>query len=278
MNLLGALIVVVFGFFFATVSSRMVGLIGSSNNPVSGMAIATIITTILLKVTGIVGTTGMTGAICIGGIICVIAAIAGNCSQDLKTGFILGATPKKQQIGEIIGVIASAAVIGFVLYLMNAAWEFGGEEIPAPQATMMKMLVEGIMNAELPWALILTGVGVAIVVEIVGVQVMPFAVGMYLPFSLSAGIMAGGIVRWFMERRKNVSDEERRAGVDRGVLYTSGLIAGEGLMGVVLAALAAGKVNTDLSGIVNLGSFGSIVLFLALLGTLVKVCLGKKKA
>ena len=241
MNLLGALIVVVFGFFFATVSSRMVGLIGSSNNPVSGMAIATIITTILLKVTGIVGTTGMTGAIC-------------------------------------IGVIASAAVIGFVLYLMNAAWEFGGEEIPAPQATMMKMLVEGIMNAELPWALILTGVGVAIVVEIVGVQVMPFAVGMYLPFSLSAGIMAGGIVRWFMERRKNVSDEERRAGVDRGVLYTSGLIAGEGLMGVVLAALAAGKVNTDLSGIVNLGSFGSIVLFLALLGTLVKVCLGKKKA
>ena len=120
---------------------------------------------------------------------------------------------------------------------------------------------------ELPWALILTGVGVAIVVEIVGVQVMPFAVGMYLPFSLSAGIMAGGIVRWFMERRKNVSDEERRAGVDRGVLYTSGLIAGEGLMGVALAALAAGKVNTDFSGIVDLGSFGSIVLFLALLGT-----------
>ena len=111
----------------------------------------------------------MTGAICIGGIICVIAAIAGDCSQDLKTGFILGATSKKQQIGEIIGVIASAAVIGFVLYLMNAAWEFGGEEIPAPQATMMKMLVEGIMNAQLPWALILTGVGVAIVVEIMGV-------------------------------------------------------------------------------------------------------------
>ena len=277
MNLLGALIVVVFGFFFATVSSRMVGLIGSSNNPVSGMAIATIITTILLKVTGIVGTTGMTGAICIGGIICVIAAIAGDCSQDLKTGFILGATPKKQQIGEIIGVVASAAVIGFVLYLMNAAWEFGGSEIPAPQATMMKMLVEGIMNAQLPWALILTGVGVAIVAEIVGIQVMPFAVGMYLPFSLSAGIMAGGVVRWFMERRKNVSEEERRAGVDRGVLYTSGLIAGEGLMGVILAGVAAAKLNIDCSGIVNLGSIGSIVLFLALLGSLAYVCMGGKK-
>lgn len=219
----------------------------------------------------------MTGAICIGGIICVIAAIAGDCSQDLKTGFILGATPKKQQIGEIIGVVASAAVIGFVLYLMNAAWEFGGSEIPAPQATMMKMLVEGIMNAQLPWALILTGVGVAIVAEIVGIQVMPFAVGMYLPFSLSAGIMAGGVVRWFMERRKNVSEEERRAGVDRGVLYTSGLIAGEGLMGVILAGIAAAKLNIDCSGILNLGSIGSIVLFLALLGSLVYVCMGGKK-
>lgn len=280
-NLLGAVIVVVFGFFFATVSSRMVGLIGSSNNPVSGMAIATIIiTTILLKATGTVGTTGMTGAICIGGIICVIAAIAGDCSQDLKTGFILGATPKKQQIGEIIGVIASAAVIGFVLYLMNAAWEFGGKEIPAPQATMMKMLVEGIMNAQLPWALILTGVGVAIVVEIMGVQVMPFAVGMYLPFSLSAGIMAGGVVRWFMEHRKNVSEEERRAGVDRGVLYTSGLIAGEGLMGVVLAGLAAAKLNIDVSGILNLGGISSIIsiiAFVLLLASLVKVCTSAKK-
>lgn len=247
-NLLGAVIVVVFGFFFATVSSRMVGLIGSSNNPVSGMAIATIIiTTILLKATGTVGTTGMTGAICIGG---------------------------------IIGVIASAAVIGFVLYLMNAAWEFGGKEIPAPQATMMKMLVEGIMNAQLPWALILTGVGVAIVVEIMGVQVMPFAVGMYLPFSLSAGIMAGGVVRWFMERRKNVSEEERRAGVDRGVLYTSGLIAGEGLMGVVLAGLAAAKLNIDVSGILNLGGISSIIsiiAFMLLLASLVKVCTSAKK-
>ena len=133
------------------------------------------------------------------------------------------------------------------------------------------------MNAQLPWALILTGVGVAIVAEIVGIQVMPFAVGMYLPFSLSAGIMAGGVVRWFMERRKNVSEEERRAGVDRGVLYTSGLIAGEGLMGVILAGVAAAKLNIDCSGIVNLGSIGSIVLFLALLGSLAYGCMGGKK-
>ena len=189
-NLVGALIIVVFGFFFATVSSRMVGLIGSSNNPVSGMTIATLLfATVILKVTGTTGLTGMVGAISIGGIICIVAAIAGDASQDLKTGFIVGATPSKQQVGEIIGVVASSAAIGFVLYLLNEAWGYGTEKIPAAQATMMKMLVEGIMNEELPWAMILIGVFIAIVVEILKMPVMPFAVGMYLPFSLSAGIM-----------------------------------------------------------------------------------------
>lgn len=139
-SFLGAVLVVIFGFFFATVSARMVGLIGSSNNPVSGMAIATlIISTLILKATGATGTTGMIGSICIGSIICIVAAIAGDTSQDLKTGFIVGATPKLQQIGEMIGVIASSAAIGYVLYLLNAAWGFGSNEIPAPQATMMKV-------------------------------------------------------------------------------------------------------------------------------------------
>ena len=179
-NLIGALIIVVFGFFFATVSSRMVGLIGSSNNPVSGMTIATLLfATVILKATGSTGITGMVGAISIGGIICIVAAIAGDASQDLKTGFIVGATPKKQQLGEIIGVVASAAAIGFVLYLLNEAWGYGTEKIPAAQATMMKMLVEGIMNGELPWALIFIGVFIAIVVEILHMPVMPFAVGMF---------------------------------------------------------------------------------------------------
>ena len=152
----------------------------------------------------------MIGSICIGSIICIVAAIAGDTSQDLKTGFIVGATPKLQQIGEMVGVIASSAAIGYVLYLLNAAWGFGSNEIPAPQATMMKMLVEGIMNAELPWALILVGVFIAIVVEILGIPVLPFAVGMYLPFSLSAGIMAGGVVRWILERRKAANENEEK--------------------------------------------------------------------
>ena len=177
-NLLGAVIVVIFGFFFATVSSRMVGLIGSSNNPVSGMAIATLlIATILLKATGLDGATGMKGAIAIGSIICIVAAIAGDTSQDLKTGFIVGATPKKQQWGELIGVLTSSLAIGGVLYLLNEAWGYGSTELPAAQATMMRMIVEGVMNADLPWGLI--GAGAA-----------------------NAGIMAGGLVRLVVEKKR----------------------------------------------------------------------------
>lgn len=274
---LGALIIIVFGFFFATVSSRMVGLIGSSNNPVSGMAIATlIIATLTLKATGTVGTGGMVGAITIGGIICIIAAIAGDCSQDLKTGFILGATPKKQQVGEMIGVVVSAAAIGSVLYLLDQAWGYGTDKIPAPQATMMKLLVEGIMNAQLPWALILIGVFCAIVIEILGIPVLPVAVGMYLPFSLNAGIMCGGLIRLVMERRK-IDETEKKESIERGILYTSGLIAGEGLMGILLAVFAV--VHWD--DVINfsrysIGQIGSIIMFLILLGSLAWICIGKK--
>ena len=272
---IGALIVVIFGFFFASVSSRMVGLIGSSNNPVSGMAIATlIIATLVLKATGTVGTTGMVGAIAIGGIICIVAAIAGDTSQDLKTGFIVGATPKKQQIGEIVGVVVSALAVGFVLYLLNEAWGYGGEDLPAAQATMMKMLVEGIMNADLPWGLILTGVFIAIAVEILKVPVMPFAVGMYLPFSLSAGIMAGGAVRFIVERIKG-TDAEKKARTDRGVLFTSGLIAGEGIVGILLAVLTV--LEKDIAFDAGLPQFMSLVIFAALLLGLGWLCMKKDK-
>lgn len=210
-NLLGAVIVIIFGFFFATVSSRMVGLIGSSNNPVSGMAIATLlIATILLKATGLDGATGMKGAIAIGSIICIVAAIAGDTSQDLKTGFIVGATPKKQQWGELIGVLTSSLAIGGVLYLLNEAWGYGSTELPAAQATMMRMIVEGVMNADLPWGLIGAGAAIAIVVEILRIPVLPFAVGMYLPLSLNAGIMAGGLVRLVVEKKRGLSEEKKK--------------------------------------------------------------------
>ena len=282
-NLIGALIIVVFGFFFATVSSRMVGLIGSSNNPVSGMTIATLLfATVILKATGSTGITGMVGAISIGGIICIVAAIAGDASQDLKTGFIVGATPKKQQLGEIIGVVASAAAIGFVLYLLNEAWGYGTEKIPAAQATMMKMLVEGIMNGELPWALIFIGVFIAIVVEILHMPVMPFAVGMYLPFSLSAGIMAGGVVRILVEKRKG-TEKEKKARTDRGLLFTSGMIAGEGIVGILLAVLAvfgvADKINLSSvygAAFQSVGNWVGLAAFVVLLAILFYFTRNKK--
>ena len=150
-NFAGALLIVIFGFFFATVSSRMVGVIGSSNNPVSGMTIATLLaTTAVLKATGNVGMPGMIAAITIGSVICVATAIAGDTSQDLKTGFLVGASPYRQQAGEIIGVAVSAMAVGGVLYLLNAAWGYGTDQLPAPQATLMKMVIEGVMNGNLP--------------------------------------------------------------------------------------------------------------------------------
>lgn len=279
-SLLGAVIVVIFGFFFATVSSRMVGLIGSSNNPVSGMAIATLlIATILLKATGLDGATGMKGAIAIGSIICIVAAIAGDTSQDLKTGFIVGATPKKQQWGELIGVLTSSLAIGGVLYLLNEAWGYGSTELPAAQATMMRMIVEGVMNADLPWGLIGAGAAIAIVVEILRIPVLPFAVGMYLPLSLNAGIMAGGLVRLVVEKKRGLSEEKKKAAIDRGILYTSGMIAGEGLVGILLAVFAVVELDlTKLLGGFSLGQIGAILIFLVVvIGSLFKVTLFSKE-
>lgn len=228
-NLLGTVLIIIFGFFFATVSSRMVGLVGSSNNPVSGMTIATlIISAVAMKMSGMSTAAAMTGTIAVGSIICIISAIAGDTSQDLKTGYILGATPMKQQIGEIIGVIAASLSISGVLYLLNNAWGYGFEELSAPQATLMKLVVEGVMEGNLPWNLILVGVAIAVAVELMGIESLPFAVGMYLPIHLSMGIMIGGIIRRIVEKVK-------KSGVERGILFTSGMIAGEGLVGIILA-------------------------------------------
>jgi hypothetical protein len=260
-NLLSAIIIIIFGFFFATVSSRMVGLVGSSNNPVSGMAIATLlISSAILKATGAVGMKGMVAAISIGSVICIIAAIAGDTSQDLKTGYIVGATPYKQQAGELIGVAVSAITVGGVLYLLNAAWGYGSTELPAPQATLMKMVVEGVMGNSLPWSLVFAGVAIAIVVEILQIPVLPFAVGLYLPIYLSTPIMVGGLVRLYVDKKKGITEEERKAKVNQGILYSSGLIAGEGLVGILLAVFAIIPVGADtlgdvinISKIINLG-------------------------
>ena len=275
-TLLGAAIIVVFGFFFATVSSRMVGLVGSSNNPVSGMAIATLlIATMSIKASGKTGIDGMTAAIAIGSVICIVAAIAGDTSQDLKTGYLLGATPKKQQMGEIIGVVVSGLAIGGVLYLLNAAWGYGGAEVPAPQATLMKMIVEGIMGGNLPWNLVFIGVFLAIALEILRVPVMPFAIGLYLPIYLNASIMIGGVVRMFMDRRKNVDEETKTKQTTDGTLYCAGMIAGEGLVGILLAIFAVFGINVSIGESVNFGNIGGVVLMVIMILCLLKFSLWK---
>ena len=277
-TLLGACIIVVFGFFFATVSSRMVGLVGSSNNPVSGMAIATLlIATFAIKSSGKTGIDGMTAAIAVGSVICIIAAIAGDTSQDLKTGYLLGATPKKQQMGEMLGVVVSGLAIGGVLYLLDAAWGYGTAEIPAPQAQLMKMIVEGIMGGNLPWGLVFVGVFLAICLEILRIPVMPFAIGLYLPIYLNATIMIGGIVRGLLDSRKGVDEKTKTAQSTDGTLYCAGMIAGEGLVGILLAIFAVVGISLDMSGVVNLGNIGGVVLMIIMILSLLKFSIWRKK-
>ena len=277
-TLLGAFIIVIFGFFFATVSSRMVGLVGSSNNPVSGMAIATLlIATFAIKSSGKTGIDGMTAAIAVGSVICIIAAIAGDTSQDLKTGYLLGATPKKQQMGEMLGVVVSGLAIGGVLYLLNAAWGYGTAEIPAPQAQLMKMIVEGIMGGNLPWGLVFIGVFLAICLEILRIPVMPFAIGLYLPIYLNATIMIGGVVRGLLDRRKGVDEKTKTAQSTDGTLYCAGMIAGEGLVGILLAVFAVFGISLDMSGIVNFGNIGGVVLMIIMILSLLKFSIWRKK-
>lgn len=273
---LGALLIVIFGFFFSTVSARMVGMIGSSNNPVSGMTIATLlIATMVLKATGNVGIEGMIGSMAIASVICICAAIAADTSQDLKTGYLLGATPVKQQIGELIGVIAAGLAIGGVLYLLDSAWGYGGAEVPAPQATLMKMIVEGIMGGNLPWNLVFTGVFLALALEVLRIPVMPFAIGLYLPIYLNTSIMIGGVVRWFMDSRKKVDAKTKEEQSTNGTLFCAGMIAGEGLVGILLAVFAVFGINTALS--FDLGNIGGIVLMIVMIACLLAFSLKKKK-
>ncbi|MBQ9975758.1 MAG: oligopeptide transporter, OPT family [Clostridia bacterium] len=282
-SLLGAAIIVVFGFFFATVSSRMVGLVGSSNNPVSGMAIATLlIATLVLKVTGMTGAKSMASAIAIGSIICIVSAIAGDTSQDLKTGYILGATPKKQQAGEILGVVASALAIGATLYLLDSAWGFGSAELGAPQASLMKLVVEGVMGGNLPWGLVFIGVAIAFVVEFIGIPVLPFAIGIYLPVQLNACIMIGGLIRLAFDKMKK-PEEEKNEIVNDGILFCSGMIAGEGIVGILLALFAVFGIDKAINLSARLGisatvsNIGAIVLLAVIILTLLKFTVWRKR-
>jgi len=238
MRLAGAILVVIFAFFFVTVSSRIVGLVGVTSNPTSGMTIATLLgTSSVFLLFGWTDTIGMAAALTVGCVVAIAASIAGDTSQDLKTGFILGATPKKQQIGELMGVLTSATFVCLAILLLDGAYGFGTSELPAPQATLMKIVIEGVLQNALPWILVGIGVAIALVVELLRIPSLPFAVGVYLPIGTLTPVFVGGLLKMLLERGAANSEEaaERR---EQGVLFGSGLVGGEGLLGIGIAGVA----------------------------------------
>jgi putative OPT family oligopeptide transporter len=245
-HLLAALLMVVFGFFFVTVASRIVGLVGSSSSPISGMTITTLMITCLIFVAlGWTGHEFAVVAIAIGGVVCIAAANGGATSQDLKTGFLVGATPRKQQIGLIIGVVTSAVVVGLTLFYLNSTLGVGSKDLTAPKAQLMAIIVDGVLTQQLPWDLVLAGFFMGMVMQLCGVEALPFAVGAYLPMEISVPIFAGGVLRYFIDGFYKYGGAE--AETSPGVLYSSGLIAG-GAVGGILWAVSKGMESTG-SGI-----------------------------
>lgn len=241
---LGAILSVLFSFFFAVVSARLVGIIGTSNNPISGMTIATLLfITAALKAIGYIGNAGMIAAILAGGIVCVATAIAGGVAQSLKTTYIIGGTPKRLEISMFAAVAASAGAVGYIIILLDKAYGIGSEMISAPQATMMSMVVKGIMNSQLPWALVMIGIAFGIMCELMKIPVLPFALGLYLPIYLSTGVLIGGIVRVFVDRKFKKDDALLKKQTEKGILLSSGLVAGDALIGILIAVFAIFQVD-----------------------------------
>jgi len=270
-NLLASVLVIIFGFLFVTVSSRITGLIGTSSNPISGMTIATLILTCLLFVgLGWTGDMYAPIALCVGAVVCIAAANAGGTSQDLKTGYLVGATPLYQQIGLVIGVITSATVIGMTTLYLHRVFGIGSADVPAPQATLMATIIKGLLSQNLPWGLVLVGVFMSIALELCGIRSLSFAVGSYLPIATTAPIFVGGMVRAYVERKTGAAEESE---VGAGTLFSSGLIAGGSLCGILYAVLVGTRQITLPESIGNAlpflhngisGWVASALLFLAL--------------
>jgi putative OPT family oligopeptide transporter len=302
-KLLLGLLVIIFGAFFVTVSSRIVGLIGSSNNPISGMTIATLMGTCLIFIA--VKWTGHVYepmALIVGGMICIAAANAGATSQDLKTGYIVGATPKYQQLSLFVGAIVSSLAIGATIKILDTPTAemvsqgihhaIGTDKYPAPQGTLMATLIKGILSFNLDWQFVLVGVFIAIVMELCGIKALSFAIGLYLPLSTTLPIFIGGAIRGIAEwknKKDNVHNAPEEEDLGKGNLYATGLVAGGAVAGVIVAFLSANdsvntglqKVNAEHGLTSSLGGEGYKwlgVLFFALMGyILYRVAVSKKK-
>jgi putative OPT family oligopeptide transporter len=239
LRILGAIAIAFFAFVFVTVSSRIVGLVGVSSNPTSGMAIVTLLgTSLAFFALGYHGNFGKATALTIGTVVCVAASIAGDISQDLKTGYLIGATPKRQQIAEIIGAIVSAFFICGAVWMLGNTFTFGSADLAAPQATLMKTVIDGVFQANLPWELVLAGASLAAVAELFSIPSLPFAVGIYLPLDTMTPVFVGGCIRYFVEKSAKGNKEIISKKKEKGILLSSGLIAGEGLLMVIVAAYA----------------------------------------
>ena len=269
-RIVGSLSIILFAFIFVTVSSRIVGLIGVSSNPTSGMAIVTLMgTSTVFYLLGWTDGLSKTAVLTIGTVVAVAASIAGDISQDLKSGYLLGATPRKQQLGELFGAFTSAFFIAYAVITLGDVYGFGSKDLAAPQATLMKTVVDGVLQANLPWNLVLIGASFSVVAELLSVPSLPFAVGIYLPLSTMTPVFLGGVIKYFVETKKQSKTEnvaEKQS--NKGVLLSSGLIAGEGIMGVLIAGYAVWTasrpegVSFGLEGIS--GDWVSFIIFSAM--------------
>ena len=276
-NFVAAILVVIFAFFFVTVSSRITGLIGTSSNPISGMTIATLILTCSIFVAlGWTGDSYAPIAICVGAIVCIAAAQAGGTSQDLKTGFLVGATPIHQQIGLVVGVLTSALVIGLTTLYLHGVMGIGSTSLPAPQATLMATIIKGLLSRNLPWGLVLVGVFISVTLELCGIRSLSFAVGSYLPIATTAPIFVGGLVRAYVEHKTGTAEESE---VGAGTLFSSGLIAGGSLAGILYAVLFGRNIIREAESVTGLvpflhegpsGMIAGALLFVALAGILAR--------
>ena len=278
LDLIAALLAVGFAFVFVVVSARMVGLVGSTSQPVSGMTIAALLaTSVILLATGHTGTAGMGAALTCGAVVCIAIALSGDMSQDLKIGALVGATPRYLQIGEMLGVVVAALRAGWVLFLLNQAYTLGSETLPAPQAKLMATLVQGVMNGELPWTLMLLGGGLALGAEVLKMPSLAFAIGLYLPVTTSASLILGGLVSWWMQRQTSAEAYPQQH--ERAILSASGLIAGDALMGIGIAGLVVSGLDQSLAvragGNSALESLFTLVPFVALIWWLVRMARGR---
>lgn len=273
-----ALVMVVLGFFFAAVSGNLVGMIGSSNNPVSGLTLCTlVVAALLLVVLGVTGTGGVAAVLGVAAVVCVSSAVAGEMLQDLKVGHILGGTPSKMQIGDIFGILVASLVLFFPLAILDKAYHFGSAALPAPQAGLMAMLSQGIVGGNMPWPLVVVGILMGLAMIMVQVRSpMLFAVGMYLPLGTTFAIFLGGVIRWITDSlrdRRGFNDAQKARVENAGVLTASGLIAGEALCGLVIAGLVGTghSVALKLWGVDDKGAAISAPMWTALIAVILLI-------